>query len=65
MIEELVEALKEDEGYRISWKSNIAMTFKDEFDRQIEKQDVLELGSLDIHQIANDAAENFLNQLTK
>lgn len=62
-IQTLVEALNSDEGYRLGWKSNIAMAFKDEYSRQAEERDYTDLGKLDIHEIANKAAESFLNLL--
>jgi hypothetical protein len=55
----LRKALKEDEGYYISWKANIAMAFKDEYDRNTKKYK----NKNDIHEIANKAAKNFLNIL--
>ena len=35
-VKTLTKHLKEDEGYRYSWQSKIAMAFKDEFNRQSE-----------------------------
>lgn len=67
-IEVLQEALK-DEGYYLSWQANIAMAFKDEYNRQEYKNDHDKLegfqAELDIHEIANTAAENFLQMLMK
>lgn len=59
----VIEALKNDPEYYMAWKANIAMAFKDEFERhakEAEKQI-----DLDIHNIANTAADNFLNLLIK
>jgi hypothetical protein len=53
----LVGALKADEGYKIGWKSNIAMAFKDEY------ANTPEVFQKDIHIIANQAADNFLKLL--
>lgn len=70
MIEQLVKALKEDEGYRISWKANIAMAFKDEMEREgvhspnPDNHSILVTRDM-LHKIANDAADNFLNQLVQ
>ena len=53
----LVEALKNDEGYRQGWKANIAMAYIDceaEYD-----------GSETHHFVANEAADNFLNLLCR
>ncbi len=51
--------LRKDEGYYYSWQANIAMSFKDEYDRCLKKYK----NQKDIHQIANIAAKNFLNLL--
>lgn len=63
----LIRALKEDEGYYISWKANIAMAFQDEYNRADEKihHDWLEgfESVIDIHEVSNKAADNFLKQL--
>jgi len=56
----LIEALRNDPSYYEGWKSNIAMSFKDEFSRSLPKDD-----DLPIHDIANKAADNFLQLLTK
>lgn len=56
----VTKAIREDEGYRIGWKANIAMAFKDEWDDDKRK------GTLrDVHTIANDAADRFLNLLCR
>lgn len=52
---------KSEGSYYHSWQANIAMTFKDEWSRKAEERNYIDLGKLDIHQIANDAAKNFLN----
>ncbi len=57
----LINALKTDEGYRIAWKSNIAMAFKDEYFRNKSKYKNRE----DIHKIANTAADDFLKSLCR
>jgi hypothetical protein len=58
---------KAEGSYYYSWQANIAMAFKDEFCRKYEeggeKGAVYELEDLDIHEIANDAAKNFLDLL--
>ena len=51
-IAELVHSLKTDEGYYIGWKANIAMAFFDEARKNL-------------HEIANTAADNFLQLLMK
>lgn len=55
-ITNLVKALKTDEDYYQGWKANIAMAFQDEFHSH-------EDGDIDINDLANAAAERFLNQL--
>jgi len=52
-------ALRTDEGYRIGWQANIAMAFKDEYSRNRLKYKTKQ----DIHNIANTAADDFLNIL--
>lgn len=54
-VEELVKNLKEDPDYRYTWKSNIAMAFKDEYNRSSKGKS--------IHEIANSAADCFLELL--
>jgi Tfp pilus assembly protein PilF len=57
------KALKEDPGYYESWKANIAMAFKDEWESEWYQQS--EQDKEDIHKLANIAAANFLNLLIK
>lgn len=56
-VEHLCSELLKDSGYYDSWKANIAMSFKDEFYRSY-----LNKG---IHEISNNAAENFLDMLCR
>lgn len=56
----LKRILKKDPGYRKSWRDNIAMAFKDEMDREVEK---MPINDNSIHEAANNAAEQFLQQL--
>jgi hypothetical protein len=58
-VDHLCKALKSDEGYWISWKANIAMAFYDEYRRSEE------FGKIDIHSIANIAADYFLENLCR
>jgi hypothetical protein len=51
----LIKELKADEGYRFSWQANIAMAFKDVYDQADDKTD--------IHGIANEGANRFLETL--
>jgi len=59
------EAIRTDEGYKISWVANIAMTFKDEYWKAVQDFGALEQpDQIKIHNIANKAANNFLDLLT-
>jgi hypothetical protein len=57
-VTKLCQSLKEDESYYISWKSNIAMAFYDEFYKTYPDNELAQ-----IHTIANTAADNFLKLL--
>ena len=57
----LKRSLKKDEGYYISWQSNIAMAFKDNFYYCKKKYK----SQRDVHNIANDAAVYFLSNLRR
>ena len=66
------EMLRNDPGYYYAWQSNIAMAFKDNIHwaasvtfkdhNVVEKYEVT---PEQLHQIANDAAKQFLNLLIK
>lgn len=56
-IKVLSEALKNDEGYRQAWIANIAMPFQDNVARDWRHKG--------IHEISNNAAEEFINNLTR
>lgn len=63
-------AIREDEGYRISWQANIAMAFKDSMEQEGThspnpgNHSILVTRAM-LHKIANDAADTFLNNLTR
>lgn len=57
----IVNALKTDESYRIGWQANIAMAFKDEFTKT--NPDLKSTSDYELHIIANQASNNFLNLL--
>jgi len=57
-ITKLVKSLRDDPGYRIGWKANIAMAFYDTYRQQGGRT-----GRVKLHKIANDAAEHFLKIL--
>ena len=59
LIKKFRKVLKEDEDLYFTWRSNIAMAFYDECRRNKKKHKNRE----DIHEIANNAAINFLNSL--
>lgn len=52
-------------SYYYSWQANIAMAFQAEWSRQAEAREYIDLGKLEIDEIANTAAKNFLNLLIK
>jgi hypothetical protein len=60
VITDLVKALKKDEGYYITWKANIAMAF---FDATLRKTNRISRKLL--HEVANEAADNFIQMLMK
>ena len=56
-VKTLTKALKDDEGLYYSYQANIAMAFKDEYERnkrQYMNKDI-------IHKVSNQAAKNFLD----
>ena len=60
----LFKALREDEELYYAYQANIAMAFYDEYYRA-KKTKPYYLNREDIHEIANNAAKNFLNLLIK
>lgn len=62
-IKALIEELKDPEYY-YSWQANIAMAFKDEIDRAEKSMNIKVInGREHIHDVANNAAKNFLDIL--
>lgn len=57
----LTKELEANESYRISWQANIAVYFQDVYSENKKKYKNKE----DIHQIANEAADRFLNVLCR
>lgn len=57
--------LKTDPAYRIGWQSNIAMAFCDAAARYKKQSGKAYLSAVDIHKVANVAANDFINQLCK
>lgn len=58
-VEKLTTELKNDPGFRETYKANIAVAFQDEYDYFYKKYNGVTRA--DIHQISNQAAERFLN----
>lgn len=58
------KALREQPDYYQAWQSNIAMAFKDQFYWTVRDKVGNDL-YVELHEIANKAAQNFLNLLIK
>lgn len=59
-IKVITAEIKNDPGYKIGWASNIAMAFYDAFKNSPHGPDI---PNDELHEIANRAANNFLNLL--
>ena len=59
-VDHLTEELKSDDDYRRSWHANISMAFQDEYARGSNLSDN---ERMNIRDVANKAADNFLNLL--
>lgn len=69
-VEALCKALAEDKAegsYYYAWQANIAMAFKDEYDQSANLDELYphQKSHINIHEIANNAAKNFLDMLIK
>jgi hypothetical protein len=62
-VQVITAALLSDVEYRRTWSANIAMAFKDEVSRRNPDCATYVLDREEIHEIANAAAENFLDVL--
>lgn len=66
-VDTLCNALSEDKSegsYYYSWQANIAMAFKDEFDRYAKDKEIEgSAQNFNVREIANNAAKNFLDLL--
>jgi len=62
-VSRLTQELKSDPSYRITWQADIAMAFYDRACQYKKKTNKKYLSMVDIHTIANDAANSFLNLL--
>jgi len=60
-VQHLQRVLKDDDEYRYGWQSNIAMAFYDEYQKQKSLGYTIE--DHNIHEIANKAANRFLDIL--
>ena len=56
-VKHLCEILRNDMDFRRTWHANISMAFQDEFNRRRVSQEKL------VNEVANKAADNFINQL--
>lgn len=65
MLTELIKTLKEDSALFYAWQANIAMSYKDTEANYIKLHKKKTLNKEDKHEIANEAAKRFLNQLIK
>lgn len=65
-VEKLSASLRSDPELFDGYKANIAMAFKDEYERQAPRllKHGGRLNPSEVHEIANNAATNFLNLLT-
>lgn len=64
-VKTLSKSLRKDKDLYYAYQSNIAMQFKDEYSKKRKRKNYDYLNNDDIHDIANDAAKNFLNLLIK
>jgi hypothetical protein len=67
-IREAIKQIKNDPELFRAWKDNIAMSFKDEYSNEYDRLNKYIEGmphKIDLHKVANTAAENFLNLLCK
>lgn len=62
---DIVDLIKNDEEMFYAYQSNIAMAFKDEYKKYKKDRIKKYINKGDLHIIANNAAENFLNILIK
>lgn len=63
-IQHLITALKESDEYRQTWQANLAMAYADCYHWHCRKM-TNKLSDEDISQIANEAADYFLDLLTQ
>ena len=63
MTKDLISALGNDPSFRLSWEANIAMSFKDCAYQYKKKTGKKYLTQLDLHIVANNAANYFIDLL--
>ena len=59
----LIKELGKDKEFYYGWQANIAMAFKDKYYNYKKKKNKRWLNQQDLHNIANEAAKEFLNLL--
>jgi len=64
-VKNFCKAMREHPDMFHSYKANIAMAFKDEISRHRSEQGYKYLNRGEIHTLANNAAQNFLQLLIK
>ena len=64
-VEKIQETLREDKEYREVWKANIAMAFQDEFKNYVENKVGRNKAPDYIHEISNQAADRFIDNLIR
>ena len=63
-VDHLRNVLESDDSFRMTWAANIAIQFQDEWQRAVDKGG-LPATPVQIHEISNKAADNFLNLLCR
>lgn len=63
-MDNIFKRIKNEPDLHYAWQANIAMAFKDEFWRRKNTNKTLIDVEDDLHEMANQAAKNFLDQLT-
>lgn len=57
----VTKEIRKDESLREAYVANIAMAFKDEYARRLSEKGYAYMNKEDIHIVANDAAEYFID----
>lgn len=64
-VEVLIQNLKSDPDYYYGWQANIAMSIHDEWYRQCTERDWTDLGKIDMREVCNKGAKQFLDLLIR